>query len=211
MGFNVVTLEPDTFANTALEKGLQIVGPIRGYYYCGERTPQGFTLFKSAKAKRYWWSYRQVCTQDAPGGGSLVVTVKPASGQAFIPYGGYIVASGNRAVQVSLENADGTTIGYYSAVGAVAGAIGTIAGTAGAATTSGVAQELHRKAVAYPNFIEGQVASAAQTETATLVIYGELVGSADAPAVSWADSGGTPNVAAAAEDTVTPVVVEVDA
>jgi hypothetical protein len=205
----VQTLSATAFAEKVIEHGLRAVGPYQGYMYAALETDDGYDMFRTPQKARYFWSYRQACTQDNAGGGNLIAIITPAVNSAFIPFAGSMIASGNRAVTILLQNGDGNTIGNISVVGAVAGAQGTIAPAPGAYTATAVGQSIHEKPIAYPNAINAVVTSAAQTETATLVLYGELLGTSTAPTVSWATSGGTPNAAAASENTVTTVQVSV--
>lgn len=198
-----LTLEPDAFARMVTQDGLRTTD-IGGYQYAGRQGKNGWELYKTQLKRRFFWSFRQVCTQDNAAGGNLVATITPPANSSLAHAYGYILASGNRAANIEVFNADGTRVAFVAQVGAVASATAIFAGAPSTNTTSAGSQEVHNKTVANPSYLVATVVAAAQTETASLVINAEL-SSPTAPTVSWATSGGTPNAATATENTVTEV------
>lgn len=157
---------------------------------------------------KVYWRFRQVCTQDNAGGGNLVARITPAAGTGMVMIQCNISASGNRAANVQAMDTDGNSMGFLSVISAVAAAQAafpyiTTSYTTSAAPAAGFGAG---GALVSPNYIYAQVASAAQTETATLSMWCELTGAPVAPTVIWTDSAGTPNAATATENTIEMVV-----
>ena len=157
------------------------------------------------KPARVFWSFRQVCTQDAGGGGYLTVYVTPAAGSMMKIINATHAASGNRAVTQYLCNADVVTMVVLNTIAAVAAATCVIPtpGSAAGVTNGNIATI--GLEICAPSFYAGIVTAAAVTETATCMINAELFGTRTAPTVSWAGSGGTPSPIAATENTITIV------
>lgn len=156
---------------------------------------------RPTREHRYFWTYRQVCTQDGAGGGTLQADITPATGTVIRLIAARIVASGNRAANWFLLEAGGTsTYALLQATAAAAGAVCSIPATAVTSTTTGSATESNKLDIPEDIKLVGNVVSAAQTETATIELVFEIIGHMAKPTVSWANSGGTPNAAAAAKD-----------
>ena len=150
-----------------------------------------------------YWTYRQICTQDNVAGGNLLAKVVAPAGCIMRPVACKMTASGTRAVGIWLADPDGNII-QLAACTAGAGANLTIPGIGTTPATSGN----------YPDCTSlmgrefwFQVTTAAQTETATLQLHMLVYNASSAPTVSWAGSGGTPNAAAATDNTITAAIM----
>ena len=157
------------------------------------------------KPARVFWSYAQVCTQTAGGGGNLSCRITPASTSAMKVLNGAVVASGTRAVSIQVYNADGLYMSSLQTIAAVAGARASVPqpGSASGVTDGNIVGQ--GLVIAAPCYLLSFVALAGNTETATVMMNCELFGTRTAPTIVWTDSGGTPSPAAATENTITIV------
>jgi hypothetical protein len=111
-----------------------------------------------------------------------------------------ITASGNRGATIQHMDGDGNNHSWLANVAAAASAcaafpnLGTTPSTSAAISPTGLI-------LAPPEYTWSQIGSAAQTETAIFTASLQILGNWAAPTVIWTDSAGTPNAAAATENT----------
>ena len=130
MAEQAIELDKDAFMRLAIEKKLDVKGPTCGYLYAGFETEKGYELYRciaGGESRHIYWTYRQVCTQDNAGGGTLAFSCIPQAGTGITKFYGSLTASGNRAAFTGIYNATPALLGYISVVGAVAGASATFA------------------------------------------------------------------------------------
>jgi len=204
MATNERTLAVEAFMQEVTQRGLDVKGPSGGYLYAGYQGVNGWEVIRTPNNPWYYWSFRQVCTQDGGAGGHLVAIVTVPTDGTFILKGARLEASGNRALLGQVVDSNSAVIGRTMVVSAVAGANVCIPSIGTASTGSANTMGTFDLTIANGMQLTFQVTSAAQTETATVAIHG-VIDIPTRPTVSWATSGGTPNAAAATVNTLTLV------
>lgn len=155
----------------------------------------------------WWaWTYRVVGTQDNVAGGALRIDFIPQPGQLMRLGFGSMAASGTRGLICGVRDATNNIICYTAIVGASAAATAVWPVAASAANTTAGQPYADRLLLNEDVYYYAQVTAAAQTETATFagVFY---VSTPERPTITWANSTGTPNPAAATIDRLTKVRV----
>jgi len=199
-------LDGEAFNQLVLEEGLK-TWEQEGYVYAGKRGKKGWELYKAYGPKWRWiWSFRQVVTQDNVAGGSLTFILTPPTGQTAKLIDLRLAASGNRALWLGLFDEDSNQTANLATIGATAANTAHLPSIGSVSTASNNVTNSMEVIVGGGATLRGSITSAAQTETATMGCL-FICTSATAPSVSWASSGGTPNVADATVDSMTAVLL----